>query len=921
MASLTFPSSPSDGDTYTYDGLIYVYNSTKNKWSVKTTATITGVSVDSIDAHFIPSANVSYDLGTSGKSFRDLYLSGSSIQLGAQQITSNTTGVILPEGSFVGTTAIGTGSGSSVTVYANASILPTSGLTSGDMAYTGNAIFITNGSGWYRVAVTNQDPQLSITQDSLSFTGNTGAVLDFNYTVSDPDGTTPTITLSNSGFANTSVATIEHFTANNTVRITNFANTTYTGSITLTASDGISTGFDSANAIFTATVEITGPVYPWGNTVVSIGTSSTNSLDNSTYADRSGNISTTEYSSFGTGDIQNSEHPYATTWSSYITTETDALCWQDDDLVIGSGDFTAEGWFWVDASTIASGTYHALFDTSKSLSYNYDVTSHTTHIGFWLANSYILRIYSNGSAAGNTTNNLLVGRWNHIALVRSSGTIKCYINGVSGLSFSSTSNYNLNSVAFGVAPRWGASYTAGPMYVGDFRLEVGYARYTSNFDVPTAKFETTTDTKFLKTGRYDHKALVNGTVTAPIYKENVNVVPYNPFGQSEFDVENNKGSVQFDTSSGVALYVAGSSLSNVWTIECWYKFDTSSTIDANHYLFDSRSGGAMYLYRSSTTTYSSPGQSWALTDDNFNDGAWHHLAWACDGTNTTMWLDGSRVQTVVATTTIGTFLWINSRQTNQYHNDCKYSDLRVSSTARYASTATSITVPTAAVGYDNNTSAYYPFDNAGIYDKTGNHTITLIGDAATSTTQTKHADTSIALDGTGDYLSLSIADSTSPVIMTNGSAGQVWTLEAWVYASAYSGYNTIFTTRNSDSAQNNVSFWFGLNNNTLYPFLATATAQGQFSSALTQNTWHHVALTRESDGRIKFWLDGSSAGQSTATTYAFSGATNSIGGYPVSGFEWNGYIEGFQFTEGVVKYTGTFTPPTAEQGEQSQVTS
>ena len=915
MASLTFPSSPSDGDTYTYDGLIYVYNSTKNKWSVKTTATITGVSVDSIDAHFIPSANVSYDLGTSGKSFRDLYLSGSSIQLGAQQITSNTTGVILPEGSFVGTTAIGTGSGGGVTVYANASILPTSGLTSGDMAYTGNAIFITNGSGWYRVAVTNQDPQLSITQDSLSFTGNTGAVLDFNYTVSDPDGTTPTITLSNSGFSSLSVATIEHFTANNTVRITNFANTTYTGSITLTASDGISTGFDSANAIFTATVVITGPVYPWGNTVVSIGTSSTNSLDNSTYADRSGNISTTEYSSFGTGDIQNSEHPYANTWSSYITTETDALCWQDDDLVIGTGDFTAEGWFWVDASTIASGTYHALFDTSTGLSYNYDATSHVTHIGFWLTNTYGLRIYSNGSAAGNTTNNLLVGRWNHIALVRSSGTIKCYINGVSGLSFSSSADYNKNSVAFGVAPRWGASYTAGPMYVGDFRLEVGYARYTSDFDIPTAKFETTTDTKFLKTGRYDHKALVNGTVTAPIYKENVNVVPYNPFGQlSEHDVENNKGSVQFDTSSGVALYVAGSSLSNVWTIECWYKFDTTSTIDANHYLFDSRGGGAMYLYRSSTTTYSSPGQTWALTDDNFNDGAWHHLAWACDGTNTTMWLDGSRVKTVVATTTIGTFLWINSRQTNQYHNDCKYSDLRVSSTARYASTATSITVPTAAVGYDGNTTAYYPFDNAGIFDKTGNYTLTLAGQTSTSTTQTKFADTAMYFDGSGDYVSIP-DDSVFDLIGD-------FTIEFWMYHTSTSdgGYTAVFGGNGSGSDGWNIYMQESSGNLYFFhtSFLISAT------SALTVNTWHHIAVTR-SGSDIKMFVDGTQVGSTATSSATLAQNSANLGtriGYDhgANGY-YEGYIEGVQVIVDVAKYTANFTAPTQEQGFSHQVTS
>ena len=46
-------------------------------------------------AHLVPSANETYDLGSSSNKFRDLYLSGNSIHLGAQEITSDSGGVVL----------------------------------------------------------------------------------------------------------------------------------------------------------------------------------------------------------------------------------------------------------------------------------------------------------------------------------------------------------------------------------------------------------------------------------------------------------------------------------------------------------------------------------------------------------------------------------------------------------------------------------------------------------------------------------------------------------------------------------------------------------------------------------------------------------------------------------------------------------
>ena len=68
-----------------------------------------------------------------------------------------------------------------LTVYATLDDLPTSGLTSGDQAFitATNRIYVSNGSGWYNVALINATPRLTIDP--------TGAV------ELATDGTTPTV--------------------------------------------------------------------------------------------------------------------------------------------------------------------------------------------------------------------------------------------------------------------------------------------------------------------------------------------------------------------------------------------------------------------------------------------------------------------------------------------------------------------------------------------------------------------------------------------------------------------------------------------------------------------------------------------------------------------------------------------------------
>jgi hypothetical protein len=88
----------------------------------------TGVTANmmAVSSHVMPDQNEVYDLGHSTMRWRDLYLSGNSVQLGNARITSVGNVAVLPAGSLVGNTVIGSG-GASVTVGNTAPASPTEG--------------------------------------------------------------------------------------------------------------------------------------------------------------------------------------------------------------------------------------------------------------------------------------------------------------------------------------------------------------------------------------------------------------------------------------------------------------------------------------------------------------------------------------------------------------------------------------------------------------------------------------------------------------------------------------------------------------------------------------------------------------------------------------------------------------------------
>jgi hypothetical protein len=154
------------------------------------------------------------------------------------------------------------------------------------------------------------------------------------------------------------------------------------------------------------------------------------------------------------------------------------------DFIFGTGDFTIE--FWVNSSVLTTATIDPNFVDFRELATNgqypaifYDA-SDSNLVYYVSANARIL----GGSLLENT--------WYHIAVARSSGSTKMFVDGVQkGSTYADASNYvcgtNRPTIgAQGFNPDLDIRKLTG--YIDDLRITKGVARYTSNFTPPTAPF-------------------------------------------------------------------------------------------------------------------------------------------------------------------------------------------------------------------------------------------------------------------------------------------------------------------------------------------------------------------------------------------------------------------------------------------------
>ena len=196
------------------------------------------------------------------------------------------------------------------------------------------------------------------------------------------------------------------------------------------------------------------------------------------------------------------------------------------------------------------------------------------------------------------------------------------------------------------------------------------------------------------------------------------------------------------------------------------------------------------------------------------------------------------------------------------------------------------------------------------------NTVTFGGDAEISTAQSKFGGSSLSLDGNGDYVDLPRT--------TNQLVSEDFTIEFWFRINSGAGSETVglfgsyYTgdgsgegmLMQSTATYNQVFFqWHYGNSDWAYLNQTQGTR-----TALSNNTWYHVAVTR-SGNTWRLFLNGTQEDSVTQSgALSDSGSTTRLGNYGPSGTAshgLNGYIEDFRITRGVARYTSNFTAPTS----------
>lgn len=184
------------------------------------------------------------------------------------------------------------------------------------------------------------------------------------------------------------------------------------------------------------------------------------------------------------------------------------------------------------------------------------------------------------------------------------------------------------------------------------------------------------------------------------------------------------------------------------------------------------------------------------------------------------------------------------------------------------------------------------FTNSG----PGAITVTAVGNAQISTAQSKFGGASGAFDGSGDYLSCTLASLST----------EDFTIETWVRMPAFANYRMLYDTRTADGDTS--GFSLGVNaSGQLFVYLGTFVLT---TGTLTVNTWAHVALTRAS-GTWRIFVNGVLQAGTYSNSVNLTRTAVRVGMDWATLYGFNGYLDDYRITKGVARYTGSFTPPTA----------
>ena len=652
----------------------------------------------------------------------------------------------------------------------------------------------------------------------------------------------------------------------------------------------------------TAAVSGAGPDDKFNYVTMLLHGDGTNGAQNNTFLDSGPNT----FSITRNGNTtQGSFSPYGSGWSNYFNgSSTTPLNFPDNNGFTFDADFTIEAWVFL-SSTSAFQIVTSKWDVGGQ-EWILAVDANGVAEFHWAPYS------EGGPAIESSSGAVTANQWTHLAAVRSGSTITLYVNGTSvGTRTNGTAGTNRATlVTVGYLQYLGGDRMTG--YVSNLRIVKGTAVYTSAFTPSTTPLTAVSGTELLTC--QSNRFIDNSSSPKTASVNGVTVQRFNPFGTSTaYSTSVIGGSGYFD-GNGDNLIALSANTANAmgtgdWTAEAWIYLTTGG---GTPFVFDtlptssgSTTGLRMRLNASNQLQLWQYGSAVLTSSASVTVNAWTHVALVKNSGTTTAYVNGTASNTYSdsGNYTCGTDRpmigsdGFNNGSENSFPG--YISNLRlVKGTAVYTASFTPNTAPLSAI---TNTSLLLNTVNAAIFDNAMMNDLETVGNAQISTTVKKYGTGSLAFDGTGDYLT-----GKSNPIYAIGTAN--FTVEAWVYPTAFSAYRAVFDTRTTLSnggmdlglASSSAGVW-GL-------YKGSAVTVVQSSTNLTLNTWQHIAAVR-SGSTVTLYLDGVSVGSATdAQDFTEQGCHV---GRTFDNYTWSGYIDDLRVTRGYARYTTTFTPPTA----------
>ena len=306
---------------------------------------------------------------------------------------------------------------------------------------------------------------------------------------------------------------------------------------------------------------------------------------------------------------------------------------------LGTGDLTIEGWYYL----ADVGAYLSLFDFRGSGADGVYPSLFRNNTG-----NYIYYYVDSAQRISNVAINY--NTWFHVAVCRSSGITRLFLNGKEKGSFQDSFNYVSRDILLGLSSSNSNDLQGN---ISNYRVVKGKAIYTKNFKIPMRELEVTPETILLacqsktdatleKTGK---TITANGNASAcHLTPGLLTPVPIAGAGSAI------TGSVEFDGfRAGLTLpkstdFAFGT---GDFTIEGWFNVSDTGAIRT---IFDSRNTDTLTLGifvgindNDNLYTYGFPSGTGVTNYGIPKHGEWHHFAVVRNGSNGFVFLNGIKV--------------------------------------------------------------------------------------------------------------------------------------------------------------------------------------------------------------------------------------------------------------------------------------